>query len=181
MPLQFGIVPQELKIAKVIPVFKSVSKKDLRNYRPISVLPFLSKILEKLVHVIISKQIAVNNILYKHQYGFRKKNSTGHVLLQFVNKSYTKEEAKILINGTEIRQGPHTTFLAVVLDEGLNWNNQINRVCKRSMKMLGMLRKVCPLIHHSAHLTLYYSFLFPYMKDCNIVWSAIIQLILANY
>ena len=38
--------------------------------------------------------------------------------------------------------------------------------------MLGILRKVCPLIHSSAYLTLYYSFLFPFINYCNIVWAA---------
>ncbi len=85
------------------------------------------------------------------------------------NKSYPKEEAKLLINGTEISQVPHTKILGVIIDDGQNWNYHINQVCKRSVKMLGLLRKVCPLIHSSAHLTLYYSFPFSYI---NIVWAA---------
>ncbi len=88
------------------------------------------------------------------------------------NKSYLQEEAKLLINGSEISQVPHTTFLGVIVNDGLNWNYHIDQVCKRSMKMLGLLGKVCPLIHPSAHLTLYCSFLFPYINYCNIVWAA---------
>ena len=53
-----------------------------------------------------------------------------------------------------------------------DWSNHIDLVCKRSTKMMGILRKVCPLIHPSAHLTLYYSFLFPYLNYCNLVWAA---------
>ena len=45
-----GIVPQELKIAKIIPVFKSNAKDDISNYRPIPILPTISKLLEKIVY-----------------------------------------------------------------------------------------------------------------------------------
>ena len=45
-----GIFPNRFKLARVIPLFKSGSKLLLANYRPISLLPFLSKVLEKLIH-----------------------------------------------------------------------------------------------------------------------------------
>ena len=48
--LNTGIVPDNMKIAKITPVFKSDDKHDLNNYRPISILPYLSKILEKVVY-----------------------------------------------------------------------------------------------------------------------------------
>ena len=44
-----GIFPDELKIAKVLPIYKSDDKQLIQNYRPISVLPFFSKILEKII------------------------------------------------------------------------------------------------------------------------------------
>jgi hypothetical protein len=47
--LATGIVPQKLKIAKVIPIFKSTDASDINNYRPFSLLSSLSKILEKIV------------------------------------------------------------------------------------------------------------------------------------
>lgn len=97
------------------------------------------------------------------------------------NKYYPRELAKILINGVEILQVQSTKFLGVMLDERLNWSTHIDLVCKRSTKMLGILRKVCPLIHSSAYLTLYYSFLFPYINYCNIVLGSYLPLILKNY
>jgi len=44
-----GIVPQELIITKIIPVFKSNAKDDISNYRPISLLSTISRILGKIV------------------------------------------------------------------------------------------------------------------------------------
>ena len=86
--------------------------------------------------------------------------------------SANKLLAKIFISGAEITQVKATQLLGVLVDERIKWTNHIDLVCKRSTKMMGILRKVCPLIHHSAHLTFYYSFLFPYVNYCNMLWAA---------
>lgn len=66
-----GIVPDQMKIANVVPVFKSGNKQLFNNYRPISILPAFSKILEKIVHKQLMSFLNNNNALYTHQYGFR--------------------------------------------------------------------------------------------------------------
>ena len=71
-----GVVPIELKTAKVIPLFKSEDPHQLTNYRPISILPVLSKTLEKLFHKRLYKFLSINNILYQYQFGFRENHST---------------------------------------------------------------------------------------------------------
>ena len=71
-----GIFPSALKCAKVIPIHKGDSIFETSNYRPISLLPILSKILEKLMYSRIIKFIEKHNILYKNQYGFQKGMST---------------------------------------------------------------------------------------------------------
>ena len=58
-----------------------------------------------------------------------------------INKIFPKEKARILINGSEISQVPYTKFLGVIIDDHLNWKQQIDTVCMKSMKMLGILRK----------------------------------------
>ena len=74
--LATGIVPSLLKIAKVTPIFKSGDNQTFSNYRPISILPSVSKILEKIMYVRLYDFIASNNILSPHQFGFRAKRST---------------------------------------------------------------------------------------------------------
>jgi hypothetical protein len=74
--LHSGQVPGGMKIAKVIPIHKSKSKTDMGNYRPISLLPSVSKILEKIVHHRMYTFLCKQNILFPSQYGFRPKHST---------------------------------------------------------------------------------------------------------
>lgn len=76
MSLQTGTVPSAWKKAKVIPLFKSGDKNNTDNYRPISVLPALSKLLEKAVHNQVSQYLEDNNLLNNFQFGYRAKRST---------------------------------------------------------------------------------------------------------
>ena len=80
-----GIVPQQLKIAKVVPVFKSGKKELMDNYRPISLLNCFSKIIEKIVCTRLTSFLDTNNLITNSQYGFRKKHSTIHPLIHFLN------------------------------------------------------------------------------------------------
>ena len=71
-----GVFPDELKIAKVLPLFKSGDKDCINNYRPISILPIFSKIFEKLIQSRLIKFFDKEKVLYDGQFGFRKKRST---------------------------------------------------------------------------------------------------------
>ena len=79
--IEQGIFPDELKVAKVFPIYKSGDKKCISNYRPISVLSFFSKVFEKVMYNHLIDFIDENNILSKHQFGFRKNHSTKFMLL----------------------------------------------------------------------------------------------------
>ena len=80
-----GIFPQQDKIAKVVPVFKAGERDSTNNYRPISLLPIFSKILEKLIADRLSEFLKRFSILFKHQYGFQKGISTIHPIIHFLN------------------------------------------------------------------------------------------------
>ena len=83
--LKSGIFPSELKLARVVPIFKSGDPSLLTNYRPISVLSFFSKILKKIVYNIVFDFLCENEILYDYQFGFRSKHSTQQALITLVN------------------------------------------------------------------------------------------------
>ena len=84
--LLLGIFPDALKLTKVIPIHKANSKMIVSNYRPISLIPLFSKIFEKLVHKRIMDFLIKKDILSKKQYGFQKKKSTEHAILDLQSK-----------------------------------------------------------------------------------------------
>ena len=85
LSLSSGIIPNQLKIAKVIPIFKNGDSQNVDNYRPISLLNVFSKILERIVHKRLSNHLADNKLLSPFQFGFRKNISTIHPLTKFLN------------------------------------------------------------------------------------------------
>ena len=91
---ELGYFPQIFKIAKVIPVFKSGNKQLVNNYRPISLLPCLSKVFEKLIKTRFLKFFDKQHILYNHQYGFRKNHSVVHALLDVTSDCYDSIQEK---------------------------------------------------------------------------------------
>ena len=85
LSLNIGIVPTQLKIAKVVPIFKAGDRACMDNYRPISLLSTFSKILEKIVAIRLLTYLDNNKILSKWQFGFRSKHSTSHPMVHFLN------------------------------------------------------------------------------------------------
>jgi hypothetical protein len=83
--LESGIFPDKLKQCRVIPIFKSGSHLDCDNYRPISLLSSISKVLEKIVADKLLYHLQSNDLLYTHQYGFIPNRSAEHNLLQIIN------------------------------------------------------------------------------------------------
>ena len=79
------IFPEKLKVAKVIPIHKKDSKLECSNYRPISLLSNIDKILEKLVHTRLMKFLTEQKILYLKQFGFRKSFSTAHAIINLID------------------------------------------------------------------------------------------------
>ena len=76
----------QLKHAKVVPVYKGEDKTDPSNYRPISLLSIFNRIFEKTMYRRLMAYLEINGILCDSQYGFRKKHSTEHALIDIVNQ-----------------------------------------------------------------------------------------------
>ncbi len=86
LSLTTGVVPQSAKIAKVLPLYKSGEKINLSFYRPISILPTFSKILERVVYNRLNSYLNKLNIIVAAQYGFRKDNTTCMAILDLIEK-----------------------------------------------------------------------------------------------
>ena len=83
-----GKFPEDWKIARIAPIFKSGAKDDRSNYRPISVLPFISRLFEKLIFNQFYEYLDANKSLYEHQSGFRLLHSVATALLASTNDWY---------------------------------------------------------------------------------------------
>ena len=76
-----GVFPDQMKLATITPIFKGGSKLDVSNYRPVSVLPIISKVLEKLMLTRLTKYLDKNKIIYEHQFGSQRNRSTTMAVL----------------------------------------------------------------------------------------------------
>jgi len=82
--LSEGNFPSILKLADVCPIFKKSDKNKCENYRPISLLSNLSKLYERAMHTRVYEYFENFKLLYKFQFGFRKKHSTNHAILSII-------------------------------------------------------------------------------------------------
>ena len=77
-----GVFPDVLKVSKIIPLHKGGSTLEVNNFRPISLLSIFDKIIEKLMHKRLYDFLDEHDILYEHQFGFRKFYSTAYSLIE---------------------------------------------------------------------------------------------------
>ena len=89
-----GIFPDELKIAKINPIYKKDDPHLTDNYRPISLLPSISKVFEKVVFLQLYTYFNENNLLYDSQYGFRSLHSTEFAAIEITDKIYQNLDNK---------------------------------------------------------------------------------------
>ena len=93
-----GHFPDELKIAKVIPICKSGNKESIENYRPISILSVFTKVFEKVMYKHLINFVDKNDILYKYQFGFRRQHSTNHAVITLVEKNINAlDKGKVVV------------------------------------------------------------------------------------
>ena len=79
--IQLGMFPQLWKEASVTPIHKGGNQTDPCNYRPISILPILSKVFERHIQASLNFHLERHNILHPHQSGFRARHSCETALM----------------------------------------------------------------------------------------------------
>ena len=84
--LSIGVFPDLMKLAMICPIHKSGSKLKASNYRPVSILPILSKVLEKIVQTRLVTFLEQQKIIFPQQYGFQKNKSTTIAVLNLYTK-----------------------------------------------------------------------------------------------
>ena len=83
-----------MKIAKVVPIYKSSDKNTFINYRPVSLLPAFSKLLEEIVFRQLMTFLNEHKLFYEHQYGYRPKHSTIHHIIYLLNHCASSSSKK---------------------------------------------------------------------------------------
>ena len=95
--MQNGIVPSNMKLAKVLPIYKAKDKLQLANYRPVSLLPALSKNMEKTLNKRLYNFYQMHDILYQGHYGFRQRHSTVDAITADVIKSRDMNDTSLAV------------------------------------------------------------------------------------
>ena len=95
-----GVFPTVWKHAIVVPIHKSGNIEEPSNYRPVSLLPVLSKVTEKIVSHQLKKHLETNRLLSKTQHGFRSNLSTTSALLMLSDKLFANMDNKSLFSDT---------------------------------------------------------------------------------
>lgn len=94
-----GKFPAILKCAKIVPVYKKGDTEDMQNYRPISILSVISKILEKVMYARISNFVEANSLLSDSQHGFRTGRSTESACFELTNYLHAMMDRRRYVAG----------------------------------------------------------------------------------
>ena len=89
----------------------------------------------------------------------------------FTNKNVPKPDLQIAIDGHRIDETDHTKFLGVIIDCKLNWKKHISYITGKIAKEIGVIAKARKLLDKGTLVTLYYTFIYPYLCYCNHVWG----------
>ena len=117
--------PNQCKIAKIKPIFKKGSKLEAVNYRPISLLPLISKVFEKCIHDQLQMYVTNFNIIYKFQSGFRSDFSTDTCLSYLHNK---------ILSGFE--KGEYTGMILIDLQKAFDTID--HKILLQKLKYIGL-------------------------------------------
>ena len=89
----------------------------------------------------------------------------------FTSKNKTPTNMELHIGGQPIEKVEHTKFLGVILDHKITWKKHINYISNKIAKGIGIIKKVRKYLNSETLISLYYSFIYPYLIYCNQVWG----------
>ena len=196
LSMRNGTHPKLLKSVKVIPIFKKGSKLETSNYRPISLLSNLNKILEKLMFTRTYSFLEKNHLLYKLQFGFRQKHSTNHALVDItetirealdngkfacgifidLQKAFDTVNHDILINKLNyygIRGISNNWFKSYLSDRtqfvSIDGHDSNAELVKHGVPQGSVLGPLLFLLYNDLHKSIHYSKVYHFADDTNLL------------
>ena len=88
------------------------------------------------------------------------------------NKKYNKSEINLKVDNTLVDQVNHTKFLGVYIESSLNWSKHIDHVSNKISKNIGIITRARKVLKKKTLVSLYYTFIYPYLNYCNTVWGS---------
>ena len=88
------------------------------------------------------------------------------------NKYYNKGETKLKVDSVPVEQVDETKFLGVYIDTKLNWSSHINHVANKISKNIGVITRARKVLNKKTLITMYYTFIYPYLNYCCTVWGS---------
>ena len=132
-PITLSSFPDELKIARVLPLYKNGQGNIPGNYRPISVLLAISKIMERILYDQLHSYLTTFELLSHSQFGFRKSHSTASALLDCTNEWYVNLDRKMF-------------NLVVLIDLKKSFDTVDHQILLRKLELCGMKGQALTLL-----------------------------------
>ena len=99
-------------------------------------------------------------------------SKTKFIVFRSSMKKRQNFKVEITLNGKNIEQAKSTTFLGVVIDEFLTWNDHINTILKKIIKSTAIISKSRYFLNMNARKLLYYALVYPYLIYGNLIWGS---------
>ncbi|KAL0859989.1 hypothetical protein ABMA27_010304 [Loxostege sticticalis] len=154
---KLGIFPDSLKVAKVSPIHKSGSKTDPGNYRPISVLPVISKIFERLLYNRLNNFLTEKKVLIDEQYGFRSKSNTTAAAVDLITKIKTQIDKKniALCIFVDLKKA-FDTVIKKIMNNSIKSNIELNvKINTHNLRNKNKLKLITPRTKYGAKTILF--------------------------
>ena len=97
---------------------------------------------------------------------------TVYMVFHGVRKKLCLDNLSISIAGTPLTRVASSKFLGVVIDDHLSFKSHINHIVKKISSNIGLISRIRRYITSKIAITLYYSFIYPYLNDCNLIWAS---------
>ena len=146
----------------------------MSDYRPVSVLPVVGKIFEKLVHQRLYSYLTEHSILHPAQHGFRPNHTTQDVLVSMIDNWRRQTEladVKVRLNENPLPRSKDVKCLGVWIDDCLTWKRHIDFVRKKSFHGVARIRRLRSVLPTSIKTKLYKALVLPHLDYCSVVWQ----------